>query len=120
MILQIKDTQNAFSRWKISELIFGQAKYCEIVIVYGTIDQDIEKSNQNLYECSTMNIQHNRIFLRCLKIFWKVDIQIKTVFVMWWVGIISDALSGFKILSKNLRIRGQLETFLISKFMGFE
>ena len=76
-----------------------------MVIVYGTIDQDIEKSNQNLYECSSMNIQQNWIFLRCLKIFWKVDIQIETVFVMWWAWIISDALSGFKIFSKNLKFR---------------
>ena len=56
-----------------------------------------------------MNIQQNRIFLRCLKIFWKVDIQIETVFVMEWAGIISDALSGFKILSKNLKFREYLK-----------
>ena len=55
------------------------------------------KSNQNLYECSTMYIEQNRIFLRWLKVFWKVDIQIETVFVMWWVWIISDALTGFTI-----------------------
>ena len=54
-------------------------------------------SNRNLNECTAVNIKQNRIIFWRLEVLWKINVQVKTIFVMWWVCIIPNTLKSASI-----------------------